>query len=51
MLGAQFEDGGHSDDDVLEVDIVEGFSLPFVLGSLGAPEFAGQLGAAVLPST
>ena len=50
MLRAQFENGGHPDNDVLKVCVLERLSLPFVLRLLRAPEFTGHFGDTLLPA-
>lgn len=51
MLRAQFKDHTDTDDDVLEVCVVEGLSFPLVLLLLPLPELSSQLRGAVLPPT
>ena len=50
MLGSKFKNGANSDNDVVEVGVIEGFTLPLVLFALYFPKLTSQLGHAILPA-
>lgn len=50
MLRSQFKNGGHPDDNVLKVSVLERLSLPLVFSLLRAPEFTSHFGDTLLPA-
>ena len=51
MLRSQFKYDANADDDVLEVRVIEWFTVPFVSLVLTFPEFSSQFSCAIFPST
>jgi hypothetical protein len=51
VLGTQFKNSSHADNDVLQVCVLKRFTLPFVRSILRAPEFTGHLSDTLFPAT
>jgi len=51
VLGPKFKDHADAQDDVFEIAVVKGFSLPLVLLGLAFPKVTGEFGRAVLPAS